>query len=473
VGVRCWIAPRNIRPGREYASAIMDAIDSARLMVLIFSSHANVSPQIHREIERAVSKGLTIIPVRIEEILPTSGMQYFLGSIHWLDAITPPIAAHLDKLAETVKANLESAPGHAAGAPATVVPPPAPAAAPSARDTDAVHVGDPAAAAKGLAAGRGLVLGLVGVAAAGAIGAGIYFWSAPAQQNVIATAPQSSPPGDRAQPARKIGPLSSDQAQQLKAGETFQECTDCPAMTVVPAGEFVIGSPANESGRELSEGPQQRILFSRSFAVGTYAATFAEWNACIAAGGCNAFRPGDYGWGAGDRPVINVSWADARAYVEWLSAKTGAQYRLLSEAEREYVTRACNSAQCYSAPFWFGAEISPDLANYDWRYSYGGGRKAQPPKQTLPVASFKANPWGIFQVHGNVREWMEDCWNPDLSTIPQDGSARRSGDCRSHVVRGGSWADEPKDLRSAKRSWELTDERKAEVGFRVARSLGR
>jgi len=122
-GVRCWIAPRNIRPGREYASAIMDAIDAARLMVLIFSAHANVSPQVHREIERAVSRGLTIIPFRIEEILPTSGMQYFLGSIHWLDAITPPIAAHLDRLAETVKANLDSRPAPAGADETSEAPP--------------------------------------------------------------------------------------------------------------------------------------------------------------------------------------------------------------------------------------------------------------------------------------------------------------------------------------------------------------
>ena len=106
-GIRCWIAPRDIRAGIEYAAGIVEGIDACRVMVLIFSANANASPQIHREIERAVSKGLTIIPFRIEEVVPTKAMEYYLGSIHWLDALTPPLAQHLGVLAEQVKANLQ------------------------------------------------------------------------------------------------------------------------------------------------------------------------------------------------------------------------------------------------------------------------------------------------------------------------------------------------------------------------------
>ena len=124
-----------------------------------------------------------------------------------------------------------------------------------------------------------------------------------------------------------------------------------------------MGSPGNEPSRTADEGPQQQITFGHSFAVGRSAVTFAEWNACVAEGGCNAYRPGDYGWGGGKRPVINVSWDDAQAYVKWLSQKTGAPYRLLSDAEREYVTRGC-AASCPSTPFWFGAEISPDRSPF-------------------------------------------------------------------------------------------------------------
>ena len=268
-----------------------------------------------------------------------------------------------------------------------------------------------------------------------------------------------------------VGKLSPEAALVLKPAEHFRECDNCPEMVVVPGGSFVMGSPASEPSRTAEEGPQQQITLARSFAVGRSAVTFAEWNACVAEGGCNAYRPGDYGWGTGKRPVINVSWNDAQAYVKWLSEKTGAHYRLLSEAEREYATRACVTA-CQSTPFWFGAEIAPDRANYDWRYSYAGSAKAMPPRRTVPTDESTPNPFDLLQVHGNVREWVGDCWSATLAGIPRDGAARLSGDCSVHVVRGGSWADEPKDLRSAKRSWEMSTERRAEIGFRVARSLG-
>jgi formylglycine-generating enzyme required for sulfatase activity len=265
--------------------------------------------------------------------------------------------------------------------------------------------------------------------------------------------------------------LSPDQERALKPSQHFKECDECPEMVTTPPGSFLMGSPASEPGREANEGPQQQIVFAQKFAVGLSAVTFDEWNACVAEGGCNAYRPGDYGWGRGKRPAINVSWEDAQTYVKWLSQKTGAPYRLLSEAEHEYVARGCTSPTCPSTPFWFGAQISPDRANYDWRYSYNGSVKADPPRRTIATDASVPNPFGLLQVHGNVREWVEDCWNEALTGIPRDGTARVTGDCTTHVVRNGSWKDEPKDLRSAKRSWELADERRAEIGFRVARTL--
>jgi formylglycine-generating enzyme required for sulfatase activity len=265
--------------------------------------------------------------------------------------------------------------------------------------------------------------------------------------------------------------LSPDQERALKPSRHFKECDDCPEMVTAPPGSFLIGSPASEPGRQANEAPQQQIVFAQRFAVGLSTVSFDEWNACVSEGGCNAYRPGDYGWGRGKRPVINVSWDDAKAYVKWLSQKTGAPYRLLSEAEHEYVTRGCTTPTCPSTPFWFGAQISPDRANYDWRYSYNGSPKADPPRRTIATDASVPNPFGLLQVHGNVREWVEDCWNETLAGIPRDGSARLTGDCTSHVLRNGSWKDEPKDLRSAKRSWELANERQAEIGFRVARTL--
>jgi len=284
-------------------------------------------------------------------------------------------------------------------------------------------------------------------------------------------AAEPSPSGRSEAAVPPFSHLSPDQEHALKPLQHFKECNECPEMVTTPPGSFFMGSPAGEPGRQTNEGPQQQIVFAQKFAVGLSTVSFDEWNACVAEDGCNAYRPGDYGWGRGKRPVINVSWEDARAYVKWLSQKTGAHYRLLSEAEHEYATRGCTSPTCPSTPFWFGAQISPDRANYDWRYSYNGSPKADPPRRTVATDASVPNPFGLLQVHGNVREWVEDCWNEALTGIPRDGAARITGDCTTHVVRNGSWKDEPKDLRSAKRSWELANERQAEIGFRVARAL--
>jgi formylglycine-generating enzyme required for sulfatase activity len=268
-----------------------------------------------------------------------------------------------------------------------------------------------------------------------------------------------------------VGPLPPERERALKPKDSFKECDGCPAMITMPAGSFTMGSPAGEPQRSPDEGPQQQIAIRRMFAVGRSEVSFDEWFACVAEGGCNAYRPGDYGWGFGKRPVINVSWTDAKAYVKWLSEKTGATYRLLSESEREYVARGCTSPACPSTPFWFGKEISPGRANYDWRYSYDGSAKAQPPRRTVATDASEANPFGLLHVHGNVWEWVEDCWSASLAGLPNDGAPRITGDCGSRVIRGGAWSDEPKDLRSAKRSWEVVGERRAEIGFRVARTL--
>jgi len=277
---------------------------------------------------------------------------------------------------------------------------------------------------------------------------------------------QSAPP-----PSSRVASLPAHPTGEPPAGKAqFRECESCPTMVIVPPGRMMLGSPDSEPGRSPNEGPQQEVLIARPFAVSRSEISFEEWLTCVAEGGCRAFRPGNYGWGEGKQPVINVSWADAKAYVEWLSQKAGATYRLPSEAEWEYAARGCTWVHCPSTPFWFGEVIAPSLANYDSRFAYNGSLKAQPLRRTAPVDAAQPNPFGLLHMHGNVREWTEDCWNQSLAGLPQDGSARTSGDCKSHVVRGGSWSDEPKDLRSAKRAWEIATERRAQLGFRVARS---
>ena len=255
---------------------------------------------------------------------------------------------------------------------------------------------------------------------------------------------------------------------RVKAGETLlQDCNECPELVVVPAGEFLMGSPDSERGRVSEEGPVHRVTIGEPFAVGVYEVTFEEWDACARGGGCGEYRPHDEGWGRGRRPVINVSWENARSYLEWLSRKTGEGYRLLSESEWEYVARAGTRT-----PFHFGNTISTRRANYDGRYTYGPGRIGPFRQKTMPVGSFSPNGFGLHDVHGNVREWVQDCRNRSYERAPADGSAWEMGGCTYRVVRGGSWQNQPSFLRSAFRSHFHAEFRRSVIGFRVARALG-
>jgi formylglycine-generating enzyme required for sulfatase activity len=236
---------------------------------------------------------------------------------------------------------------------------------------------------------------------------------------------------------------------------------------VVPAGEFTIGSPANEAERSSDEGPQRRVTIARPFAVGKFEVTFAEWDACAAGGGCASNkRPGDQGWGRGRRPVINVSLDDAKQYVAWLSQKTSKSYRLLTESEWEYAARAGTTT-----PFSTGPTIGTEQANYDGNDTYGAGKKGQYRQKTVDAGSFPPNAFGLHDMHGNVWEWVEDCYKDSYAGALADGSAVTSGDCSLRVLRGGSWSNVPRVLRSASRLRNLPDVRNFSFGFRVARTL--
>jgi formylglycine-generating enzyme required for sulfatase activity len=186
---------------------------------------------------------------------------------------------------------------------------------------------------------------------------------------------------------------------------------------------------------------------------------------CVADGGCSGYKPADR-WGRGRQPVVNVSWDDAKTYVAWLSRKTNKGYRLLSEAEREYAARAGTAT-----PFSWGASISTSQANYDGNYTYGSGSKGEYRAKTVPVDAFQPNAWGLFQMHGNVYDWVEDCYHDSYAGAPTDGSAWVSGDCSRRVLRGGSWSSNPQDLRAACRGRDSAVDRYISEGFRLGRTL--
>ena len=248
---------------------------------------------------------------------------------------------------------------------------------------------------------------------------------------------------------------AAEKEKAANPGADFKECANgCPTMIVVPPGKFMMGTAGEAAG---DEGPQHEVTIGKSFAVSRTEVTFAEWDQCVSAGACA--RPSDSGWGRGDRPAVNVSWEDAKLYVEWLSRMTGKPYRLLSEAEWEYAARAGSTGK------WSFGDEDAQLDDHAW-YDKNSDSKTQ------TVAKKKPNALGLYDMHGNVWEWVEDPWHGNYESAPTDGTPwLNDGDVNRHVVRGGSWNITPDSLRSANRDWYSTGGRDYVAGFRVGRTL--
>ena len=273
----------------------------------------------------------------------------------------------------------------------------------------------------------------------------------------------------------------------------IKDCESCPELVVVPEGSFLMGSPPYEEGRgrDNGEGPQRRVVIRRPFAVGRFAITVVEFKEFVDATG---YRTGDLcatgneflarsagsfeapsGFAPGfvqtsRHPAVCVSWQDAKAFVAWLSKKTGRSYRLLTESEREYVTRAGASTA-----YWWGEGITPSQALYDSSPQAPKGispvLNAPSKGGTAPVDRYRPNDWGLFQVHGNVAEWVEDCWTPTIASASNSPAAVESANCKDHVLRGGAWSYPKTALRAAFREHAPADGRYNHVGFRVACDL--
>jgi formylglycine-generating enzyme required for sulfatase activity len=281
---------------------------------------------------------------------------------------------------------------------------------------------------------------------------------------IAPTPPPAAPagPGKPDEPAvgtlsssRPASPLSSAEELALKPRDAFRECENCAEMIVVPAGEFMMGS----NDGEADEKPLRKVSIGRPFAVSRFEVTFAEWDACVSDGGCK-HKPQDKGWGRGKRPVVNVSWDDVtNEYVPWLNRKTGKQYRLLSEAEWEYVARAGSGTK-----YTWGDDIGRGRANCD------GCGSEWDNKQTAPVGSFQPNAFGLHDVHGNVAEWVADC-KASYANLPLAGeTAPETPEC-TRVSRGGSWYNRTNKVRAAFRGKASPAERIDWFGFRLARTL--
>ena len=279
--------------------------------------------------------------------------------------------------------------------------------------------------------------------------------------------PDSSRPGSEAQPQETPDDTRARIARErLRPGTEFQDLLrsggEGPYMVVIPAGWFEMGCVSgHECGAD--EFPLRLVDIPEPLAVSKYEVTFLDWDRCADAGGCGDYRPDDAGWGRDDRPVVHVSWEDAQSYVAWLSAQTGETYRLLSEAEWEYAARGdTETAYAWGDDYWPGsANCANCLSPWD---SFG----------TAPAGSFEPNEFGLFDMHGNASEWVQDCANDSYYGAPSDGSAWLAGDCGRRILRGGSWVDQSTAaIRSPRRFHRPADFRHSADGFRVARVLVR
>lgn len=294
--------------------------------------------------------------------------------------------------------------------------------------------------------------GVYAVAMSGAGQPGPYTYT---REQLPGTGAATLPPGGVPIPPWPNGTASTatfKSARTYQTGETIQDCPTCPQMVVVPAGAFMMGSPATEEGRQGAEGPRRQVTFKRAFAVGKFEVTFDEWNACVTDGGCT-YKPADNGWGQGRRPVINLGWTDVREYLAWLTKTSGYYYYLPSEAEWEYAARAGADT-----PWNTGDGIITDDANI--LNAFG---------RTVPVGGFPANAFGLHDMHGNVAEWVQDCFEVGYFDVPNDGGAKLAASCTG-IARGGTYRDEPAAVRSAAR-WAAGNLRDPGVGFRVVRLL--
>lgn len=273
---------------------------------------------------------------------------------------------------------------------------------------------------------------------------------------------------------------------QLAVGSTFSQCKHCPEMIVLPSGNFLMGSPEDETLRRENE-PQHAIGFAQSFAMSKTPVTWNQWESCVRDNWCDGvgvdkeLRLSPDGtanesyrdYGRGTRPVVGVSWYDAQHFVGWLNWKSGSDdlYRLPSEAEWEYGARA-NSTTAHP----WGDTINYNYGNFGLRETGLGGFAEGNDTwtdETSPVASFPANAFGLYDMHGNIFEWTQDCYEADFAHSPEDGQANTEGDCSVRVFRSGTFVSNPYMQRSARRGapYPATQRGRNYLGFRVVKTL--
>jgi len=393
-GIRCWVAPRDIVAGVDWGSSIIDGINGTKVMVLILSSHSNVSKHVLREIERAAHRGMPVLPLRVEDVTLSKSLEYFLSSAHWLDAYKGPLKQHLENLANNTAILLEK--------------------------REAVHpLSDSPSKWQRFALRPMIIAGVSTALLTVAAGLGIAWYM-----------------------------LKDTHSIGMELIE-------------LPAGKFTMGSPLGEKDRSDNNEDQVAVTLTKPFGLGKTEVTQGQWKSVM---GTEPWYGQDLVKADKDRPATNVSCDDATEFCQKLTEierksgklKANEEYRLPTEAEWEYACRAGTETA-----FPFGNDESK-LGEYGW---FNGNTGSQ--QYTHKVGLKKPNPWGLYDMHGNVWEQCSDQYGEDLAGGTDPVGPK--GDS-SRVVRGGSWRGDPADCRSAGRGGNKKSNRLNNSGFRVARS---
>ena len=452
-GIRCWIAPRDILPGIDRGEAIIEGINNARILILIFSNHANNSYEVKREVERAVHKGLSIIPFRIEDVPMSKSLEYFISVPHWLDALTPPLHRHLLRLVENISALLS---GH------KLEPP-----VPKIVNPTILQI---RSAAKWIVPAA-LLLSIFTFI----VGFLIYRTIVPSTrfENFHFTVATLDNSGVMKGGMQREGRLFRE---ELGDGESLE-------LVELPTGNFWMGASPTEFsqvGKEFqrvglpfnqaqevaqSEIPQGEVQVV-SYYLTRREITQAQWEQVADWPQVRIeLNPEPSFFHGKDRPVEQITWEEAIEFCERLSARTGRPYRLPSEAEWEFACRAGTLT-----PYHFGETISFEVANFDAAYPWGHAVNGQRRQQTFDSGSTgAANAFGLLDMHGNVQEWCMDPWHPNYQGSPLGASVwEKGGDSQYRVVRGGSYLSAAAFCRSSSRSKKGFARRFSDTGFRVA-----
>jgi formylglycine-generating enzyme required for sulfatase activity len=523
-GFQCWISSRDIGPGENFQTQVVRAIRSAQAMVLVFSSNANNSEEIKKEIVLAGQSRVVVIPVRVEDVAPNEAFAYEFATRQWIDVFGDWEHA-IQRVIRQIEGVVGEAPARPQGrAPgiddaAADVP-----AAPAAAGTAAGATRKPATAAI-LAGAAVVILALAGLlawqmwpkSAPGPIAAVAPKPTpapiaippappAPAPTQAAAPPPAPAPPAGAPTPAPAAAPQAVSAPQPPATANAappraFRDCPNCPEMVVVPAGAFQMGAPPGENERlgvpaneAVRDQPQHRVTFAKPFALGKYEVTRGEFaafaretnfhprNGCMTVIG-NNWEPQpqasweEPGFPQTDRdPAVCMNELEIGAYLLWLRRTTGKDYRLPSEAEWEYAERAGTTTAYYWGDDPKDACTYENVGDESYKQKYGISGPALPCNDGFsdmaPVGSFKPNPFGLYDMAGNVFVFTADCWNETFDGAPSDGSAWITGDCTRHVSRKAGFGNpHPWMFRSAQRGEEGSVVKRNRYGFRVALSL--